>query len=299
MQVLRTPESRFAHLPGYDHAPSYVDLGEVRMAYVDAGPRDAPVALLLHGEPTWGFLHRHMVGPLLEAGMRVVVPDLIGFGRSDKPARVADYTYARHVGWVTRFLDALGLDGGPDTTLFCQDWGSLIGLRIAGTEPHRFARICVGNGYLPAGQQAANLPFRAWRAFARWSPVLPVSRIVQVGTVTTLSRDVLAAYDAPYPTRRHLAGARAFPMLVPTSASDPAMPEQKRAWEGLGSYDRPFLTLFGRHDPILGGADKPLRAHVPGAEGQPHDRLRGSHFVQEDCGEEIATRMGEWVRATS
>ena len=307
VETLRTPEDRFAGLADYPWTPQYADLavpdetgdetgGTVRMAYVDEGPREAPVVLLLHGEPTWGYLYRHMVGPLLDAGLRVVVPDLIGFGRSDKPTTVGDYTYARHVDWVVELLDQLEL---REITLFCQDWGSLIGLRIAGLDPDRFARIVVGNGFLPAGQVSANAAFKAWRAFARWSPVLPVGRIVDVGTARRLSKAERAAYDAPFPTRRHLAGARAFPLLVPTSTDDPAMPANQRAWAGLGGYGRPFLTLFGRKDPILGKGDAPLQAHVPGAAGQDHARLDGSHFVQEDCGPELARRIVALVRATT
>ncbi len=296
MEIVRTPEDRFAEIADFPWAPAYVDLDGVRMAYVDEGPRDAPVVLLLHGEPTWGYLYRHMIEPLTEAGLRVVVPDLIGFGRSDKPTAIGDYSYQRHVDWVTAFIDALGL---ADLTLFCQDWGSLIGLRIVGLEPERFARVVVGNGFLPAGQQSANLAFRAWRAFARFTPLFPTGRIVDTGTARSLSKAERAAYDAPFPTRRHLAGARAFPMLVPTSDDDPAMPANQRAWEGLGRFDKPFLTLYGRRDPILGGADKPLQKQVPGAAGQDHARLDGSHFVQEDCGPELARRIIDLVRSGS
>ncbi len=298
MDVVRTPESRFRDLPDFGWEPRYVEVGEprVRMAYLDEGPREAPVVLLLHGEPTWGYLYRHMIQPLVDAGLRVVVPDLIGFGRSDKPTDVADYTYQRHVDWTTAFLDELGLS---ELTLFCQDWGSLIGLRIAGTQPGRFARIVVGNGFLPAGQTAANTAFRVWRAFARWTPVFPAGRLVAVGSRRSLSRAERAAYDAPFHSRAAQAGARAFPALVPFAEDDPAMPEQRRAWAGLGRFEKPFLTVYGAGDPILGKADKPLQAHVPGAEGQPHERIPGGHFIQEDQGPELATRIIELVRTTS
>lgn len=305
IQHVRTPEDRFAAVEGYDWEPRYAEVGSpgddecpgpLRMAYVDEGPRDAPVVLLLHGEPTWGYLYRHMIDPLLEAGLRVVVPDLVGFGRSDKPTDPAAYTYARHVAWTRALCDELGLE---QVTLFCQDWGSLIGLRMVGEQPDRFARVVVANGFLPAGEQPANLAFRTWRAFARWTPVLPVSRIVDVGTKRSLSKAERAAYAAPFPSRRHLAGARVFPQLVPTRDDDPAMPAQRAAWESLGRFERPFLCLYGKLDPILGGADKPLIAHVPGAQGQPHARLVGSHFVQEDCGPELARRVVELVRTTS
>ncbi len=298
MDVVRTPEDRFRDLPDFPWEPHYVEVGDpkLRMAYLDEGPRDGPVVLLLHGEPTWSYLYRHMIGPLVDAGLRVVVPDLVGFGRSDKPTRVEDYTYQRHVDWTTELMDSLGL---ADVTLFCQDWGSLIGLRIAGTEPERFARIVVGNGFLPAGQVSANAAFRAWRAFARWTPVFPAGRLVAFASKRDLSKAERAAYDAPFHTRRSQAGARAFPALVPTDPDDPAMPEQQRAWEGLGRFEKPFLTVYGRGDPILGKADKPLRAQVPGAEGQPHDRIPGGHFIQEDQGPELAKRIIALVRATS
>jgi haloalkane dehalogenase len=305
VDLVRTPEERFASISDYPWTPQYAEVGSpgddtcpgpLRMAYVDEGPRDAPVVLLLHGEPTWGYLYRHMIPVLLEAGLRVVVPDLVGFGRSDKPTDPAAYSYARHVAWTRALCDELDL---ADITLFCQDWGSLIGLRMVGEQPERFARVVVGNGFLPAGEQEPTTAFRVWRAFARWSPVLPISRIVAVGTHRTLYKAERAAYDAPFPTRRHLAGARAFPKLVPTDADDPAMPAQREAWAALGRYDRPFLCLFGKLDPILGRGDGPLIAHVPGAEGQPHDRLVGGHFVQEDVGPELARGIVDLVARTS
>ncbi len=292
MNIVSTPEDRFAGLTDYPYEPSYVDVGgadvHLRMAYVDEGPRDAPVVLLLHGEPTWGYLYRHMIGPLVDAGLRVVVPDLIGFGRSDKPTQVSDYSYQGHVDWMTTFIDALGID---DLTLFCQDWGSLIGLRIVGLEPERFARVVVGNGFLPAESIKPPVAFHVWRAFARWSPVFPIGRIVDVGTSRSLSKAERAAYDAPFPSAKHLAGARAFPALVPTRADDPAMPANLEAWAGLGRFEKPFLTVYGRKDPILGKADRPLQAQVPGASGMDHARVDGSHFVQEDQGPELARRI--------
>lgn len=296
MDTVSTPEDRFAALRDYPYKPSYVEVGgdgdTLRMAYVDEGPRDGPVVLLLHGEPTWGYLYRHMIGPLVDAGLRVVVPDLIGFGRSDKPTKISDYTYESHTRWTTAFIDALGIS---DLTLFCQDWGSLIGLRIVGLEPERFARVVVGNGFLPSGGIKPPVAFRLWRGFARWSPAFPIGRIVDVGTARSLCKAERAAYDAPFPSGKHLAGARAFPRLVPTSQDDPAMPTNKLAWEGLGRFDKPFLTVFGRKDPILGKADAPLQEHVPGAKGMAHSRVDGSHFVQEDQGPELARRIVELV----
>ncbi|MDT7783217.1 MAG: haloalkane dehalogenase, partial [Pseudonocardiales bacterium] len=247
---------------------------------------------LLHGEPTWSYLYRTMIPPLVDAGYRVLAPDLIGFGKSDKPTAGAEYTYQRHVDWVSGWMDDLGLQ---DVTMFGQDWGSLIGLRIAGEQPARFARIVISNGFLPTAQHGTPIAFRAWRAFARWTPVFPAGRLVQAGTVEPVDSQVRAAYDAPYPSSKYQAGARAFPRLVPTDPDNPAVPANRAAWDALGEFDRPFLAIFGKNDPILGKADRPLIAHVPGAQGQPHDRIRGGHFIQEDSGPELARRMIEWM----
>ncbi|ULE33988.1 haloalkane dehalogenase [Mycobacterium sp. IDR2000157661] len=296
MDVLRTPDDRFANLAGYPFAPHYVDVragdtDDIRMHYLDEGPSDGPAVVLLHGEPTWSYLYRTMIPPLAAGGRRVLAPDLIGFGRSDKPTRVSDYTYLRHVEWVTAWFEALDL---RDATIFVQDWGSLIGLRIAAEQSDRIARIVVANGFLPAGQASANIAFKAWRAFAKYTPVFPAGRIVGFGTATSVSAAVRAGYDAPFPDKRFQAGARAFPALVPTSQDDPAIPANRAAWDALGRWDKPFLCVFGAKDPILGKADRPLIDHVPGAKGQPHARINGSHFVQEDCGPELATRILEW-----
>jgi haloalkane dehalogenase len=298
MDLLRTPEERFRALPDFAYEPRYVevDAGEpetrVRMAYVDEGPRDGRVVLLLHGEPTWGFLYRKMIPVFVKAGFRAIAPDLIGFGRSDKPKATSDYSYARHVAWMKAFLDALDLTG---IVYFGQDWGSLVGLRVAMENDARFARIVIGNGFLPTADRPPPPAFRAWRAFARWSPLFPIGRIVASGCVTKPSRDVRRAYDAPFPDAAYKAGARIFPALVPTSPNDPAVPANRRAWDALGKWDRPFLALFGKNDPILGRADKPLIEHVPGAKGQPHERFWGGHFVQEDRGDYIAERIVQWI----
>ncbi len=297
MDVLRTPDERFVDLPDYPCEPHWAtdDAGdgtELRMHYVDEGPRDGAVMVLLHGEPTWSYLYRTMIPPLAAAGFRVLAPDLIGFGRSDKPSAVGDYTYQRHVDWMSSWIRGLGLD---QITLFGQDWGSLIGLRIAGEQPERFARIVIGNGFLPTAFHGTPAAFKIWRAFALHTPVFPAGRIVEVGTVTKLGPKVRAAYDAPFPSRKYQAGARAFPALVPTDADDVAVPANRAAWESLGRFDKPFLAIFGKNDPILGKADRPLIEHVPGAQGQPHDRIRGGHFIQEDSGPELARRMIDWM----
>jgi haloalkane dehalogenase len=242
----------------------------------------------MHGEPSWSYLYRKMIPPLAAAGCRVIAPDLIGFGKSDKPSKMRDYSYQRHVDWITSFIEKLDLRG---ITLFCQDWGSLIGLRIAAEQDARFDRIFVANGFLPAGQGRASRGFRIWRAFAIWSPVFPIGRIVNSGCVVKLKPAEIAAYDAPYPDRRYKAGARAFPRLVPTDPDNPAIPANRAAWEKLGKWQKPFLCVFGKNDAILGRADRNLIAHVPGAKGQPHDRIWGGHFVQEDRGDELAKRL--------
>lgn len=298
MDVLRTPDSRFENLEGYPFVANYIDVAAsdsppVRMHFLDEGPADGPPIVLLHGEPTWSYLYRTMIPPLAEAGNRVLAPDLIGFGRSDKPSRIEDYTYLRHVEWVTSWFERLRL---KEVTLFVQDWGSLIGLRIAAEQSERIARVVVANGFLPAAQQRPSPGFLAWRAFARYSPVLPAGRIVAAGTVRRVPPKVRAGYDAPFPNKTFQAGARAFPQLVPTSADDPAVPANRAAWETLGRLEKPFLAIFGARDPILGRADRPLIRHVPGATGQPHARIRASHFIQEDSGPELAERVLSWMK---
>ena len=293
MDVIRTPDERFAALPDYPFAPHYTELADgIRLHHVDEGPADAEVVLMLHGEPSWSYLYRQMVPVFADAGLRAVAPDLVGFGKSDKPTRIADYTYQRHVDWLRQWIEALDL---RRITLVCQDWGSLLGLRLAAENDDRFDRIVVANGFLPTADRGTPLAFRIWRTFATRSPVLPVGRIVATGTKRKLSPAERAAYDAPFPSAKYKAGARAFPALVPTSPDDPAVPANRAAWQRLGSWEKPFLTLFGKDDPILGRADRPLQEHVPGAQGQPHDRLSGGHFVQEDAGAEIARRTVAWI----
>ncbi len=303
MDVVRTPDARFENLPGYPFAPRYLEVprgagepGTLRMHYLDEGEAAAPPVLLLHGEPTWSYLYRKMIPILVKAGFRVIAPDLVGFGRSDKPTRIVDYTYARHVGWVTAMVEALELRG---ILLVCQDWGSLIGLRIAGEHTERFARIVVANGFLPTARQPVPAAFRLWRAFATYSPVFPIGRIVASGCVCKLTPAERRAYDAPFPARAYTAGARAFPALVPTREDDPATAANRAAWDALGGFSGPFLTLFGKNDPILGGADAALQRHVAGADGQPHERFWGGHFVQEDRGDHLATTIARWAGASA
>ena len=283
---VRTPDSRFEGLPDYDFAPHYVDIDGMRMHYVDEGPRDGEVVLLLHGEPSWSYLYRHMIPPLRDAGLRVIAPDLIGFGKSDKPTRRSDYSYAGHVGWMTAFIEALDLSG---INLFCQDWGSLIGLRVAAENEHRFARIALGNGARPTGDQAIPKAFKIWRTFALYSPWFPIGRILQMGTVEELSAAEVAAYDAPFPSARYKAGARAFPKLVPTTPDDPARDANRAAWDVFRQWTKPFLTTFSNRDPIMRGGEKVWQDSVPGAEGQEHVIIRNAgHFLQDDKGPELA-----------
>jgi len=264
------------------------------MHYVDEGPGDAAVVLMLHGEPTWSYLYRKMIPPIVDAGFRAVAPDLIGFGKSDKPVARQDYTYARHVAWVWSCAEQLGL---RDITLVCQDWGSLIGLRVAAENPDRFARIVVGNGGLPTGDQQMPDAFLAWRKFSQETPDFPVGAIVKGGCVGELSPDVVAAYDAPFPDETFKAGARQFPTLVPASPDDPASGANRKAWEVLKRWDKPLLTAFSDKDPINRGGERILQQLVPGAKGRPHTTIRDAgHFLQEDKGEELAAAVIDFMR---
>jgi haloalkane dehalogenase len=286
MPTLRTPDSRFENLPDFDFAPNYVDVDGMRMHYVDEGPKDGVVILLLHGEPSWSYLYRFMIPPLRDAGFRVVAPDLLGFGKSDKPANKKNYSFAGHVSWMRAFIEELQL---TDITLFCQDWGSLIGLRVAAENEARFARIAMGNGGLPTGDQEMPKVFRIWQKFARFSPWFPIGKIIQRGTITTLSDAVVAAYDAPFPSAKFKAGARAFPALVPTKPDDPASDANRAAWEIFRHWEKPFLTTFSNRDPITRGGEKLWQDRVPGARNLEHVKIRNAgHFLQEDKGPELA-----------
>lgn len=295
MEILRTPDERFADLDGWPWVPQYAEVpaddtgATLRMHYIDEGPRDGQVVLLLHGEPSWGYLYRHMVTPLVEAGLRVVVPDLVGFGRSDKPAEQADYTFANHVEWTRALLfDALDL---TDITLFCQDWGGLIGLRLVGEHPDRFARVVAGNTILPTGDQTMPEAFFAWQNFSQTVPEFPVGFILNGATNRDLSPAEMAAYDAPYPDETFKAGARRFPMLVPASPDDPAAAANRAAWETLTKFEKPFLCTFSDNDPITRGGDAVFQKLVPGTAGQSHITVAGGHFLQEDSGPELAAAI--------
>lgn len=298
MEILRTPESCFADLPDFPWQPTYREITDsqghaLRIASIEAGPADGPCVLLMHGEPSWSFLYRFMIAKLVEGGCRVVAPDLVGFGRSDKPAATSDYTYARHVEWMSRWFEAAELS---DVTLFCQDWGGLIGLRLVAAYPERFARVVTANTFLPTGDRPAGPAFDAWKQFSQTVPVFPVGQIIQRATVRKLSDAEVAAYDAPYPEERFKAGARIFPALVPVTPDNPEAPANRAAWEVLSGFNKPWLTLFSDQDPITKGGDQLFQKLVPGTAEQPHHvMVGGGHFLQEDVGVELAERILAWL----
>ncbi len=301
MQILRTPDTRFADLKDYPFAPHYAEIGDtmggtLRLHYLDEGPRDAAPVLLMHGEPTWSYLYRQMIPVLTAAGHRVVAPDLVGFGKSDKPAARTDYTYARHVAWMTDWLTRVDLQG---ITLVCQDWGGLIGLRLVAAMPDRFARVVTANTALPTGDRPMSAAFAAWRAFSQEVPDFRAGRIVHGGTTKKIGPEDQAAYDAPFPDESFKAGARAFPMLVPDSPDDPEAPANRAAWEVLSRFDRPWLTAFGADDKIMAGVDRVFQTRIPGAAGQPHVTLPDAgHFLQEDVGPDLARIVADFIAAT-
>lgn len=298
MQALRTPDSQFQHLPGYDFTPHYVEVsdtegGTLRLHYLDEGDQQGPPILLMHGEPSWSYLYRHMVPVLVAAGYRVIAPDLIGFGRSDKPTEKSDYTYQRHVDWITSLLQQLKLS---DINLVCQDWGGLIGLRIAAENPDDFATVVAANTFLPTGDQGANDAFKQWQQYSQEVPVFPTGQIINKGTTTVLPEAVMDAYDAPYPDESYKAGARQFPLLVPITPDNPASEKNRAAWGVLQQWQKPFLTAFSDQDPITAGADKLFQKLIPGCEGQPHTTIKnGGHFLQEDQGVDLANVVVDFL----
>jgi haloalkane dehalogenase len=299
MNALRTPDDRFSALPDFPFAPRYVDVddgggGSLRVHYLDEGPPGAPAILLMHGEPSWCFLYRKMIPVIVDAGLRAIAPDLIGFGRSDKPAAQDDYTYARHVEWMRAALfDRLDLS---DLTLVGQDWGGLIGLRLVAENPERFARVVAANTGLPTGDQKMSDAFMAWQRYSQETPVFHVGGIVKGGCVGALTAEEVAAYDAPFPDDSYTAGARRFPMLVPTSPDDPASDANRKAFAALTRWTKPLLTAFSDKDPVTAGFDRVLQEAVPGAKGQPHTVIENAgHFLQEDKGEELARVVADFV----
>jgi haloalkane dehalogenase len=296
MKVLRTPEACFDDLPDFGYPPRYADVEGLRLAYVEAGPADGEPVLLLHGEPSWSFLYRKVMPVLADAGLRAIAADLVGFGRSDKPAGIGDHSYARHVEWIRAFaFDRLDLRG---LTLVGQDWGGLIGLRLAAEHPDRFARVVAANTGLPTGDQQMPEVWLRFRDVVRTAPTLSVSRLVQSGCRTPLPPEVLAAYEAPFPEPAYAAAVRAMPGLVPASPDDPASDANRAAWRQLAAWDKPFLVAFSDQDPITGGMAPVLKRVIPGAAGIEHPVLEGAgHFLQEDAGERLGSVVAGFIRA--
>ena len=296
MDYLRTPESRFNRLADYPFDPNYLDVGPngMRMHYLDEGPVGADPVLMLHGEPSWSYLYRHMIPIVAAAGHRVIAPDLIGFGKSDKPTKLEDYSYQTHMDWMLAFVLKLDL---KNITLVCQDWGSLIGLRLAAEQEPRFKAIVVGNGMLPTGDQKVPVAFQLWKNFALYSPWFPIARIINSGTFKALGPEERKAYDAPFPNAKYKAGARAFPRLVPVTPDDPAAEANRAAWTVLEQWRKPLLTTFSNGDPITRGGDKFMQERVPGAAGRPHQTLVGGHFLQEDSPVPFARAINDLLAA--
>ncbi len=295
--ILRTPEERFANLPDYPFAPNYLELGEARMHYLDEGNRDAKeTVLMLHGEPSWSFLYRKMIPIVAKAGHRVIAPDLIGFGKSDKFTEAEKYTYAMHVESITSFIKSLDLQ---NITLVCQDWGGLLGLRVAAENPDRFSRITAANTFLPTGDEKTPKAFKLWLAMSQATPFFPVGRFVKMGCQTKIEPEVVKAYNAPFPDKTYKIAARVFPTLVPITPDNPASEANREAWKVLEKWQKPFLTAFSDGDPITRGADKILQARIPGAKDQPHTIIKGGgHFLQEDKGEEWAVIIVKFIAET-
>ena len=296
MEILRTPDERFNNLPNFDFAPQYVEIAGLRIHYVDEGPRVAAPVLMLHGEPSWSYLYRKMIPIITTAGHRAVAPDLAGFGRSDKPARREDYTYQFHVDVMTGLIKSLDL---REITLVGQDWGGLIGLRIAAEHPDRFARIVVANTGLPTGDQPMTEGFLRWREYSQTVENFHVGGIIKGGCVNDPPPEVIAAYNAPFPDDSYKAGARQFPLLGPIGPDDPASEANRRAWEVLRRWEKPMLTAFSDGDPVTRGGERVFQKLVPGAQGQPHVTITtAGHFLQEDKGEELAQIIADFISRT-
>ncbi len=316
-KILRTPDSRFEDLSGYPFTPNYIEIEGLRVHYVDEGSKDAPPILLMHGEPSWSYLYRKMIPPLVDAGFRPIAPDLIGFGRSDKLQGTKDYSYQMHVNVMLELVRKLDLE---NITLFCQDWGGLIGLRVVGEEPDRFARIVAANTGLPSAkgikakigypifklqvrrigtvtpkQLQENPNFIRWVALSQTIPELPIGDLIQSSTLTNLSSEVVRAYDAPFPDASYKAGARIFPYLVPSQLA-----QNQKVWDNvLTKWEKPFLTTFSDSDPITRGGEKYFQKKIPGAQERNHITIKGAgHFLQEDKGEEIAQVIIDFINKT-
>jgi len=332
METVRTPDERFENLPDFPYAPRYVEIpdgegGRLRVHYVEEGNAQAELIVLMHGQPSWSFLYRKMIPILVAAGHRVIAPDLIGFGRSDKPTERSDYSYSRQVAWMTSFYEALDL---RDATLYCQDWGSLIGLRIVADQPERFARVVVANGALPDGSGGipkehaaagrelyASLPvvdveelgarfrdkegppgFLYWRKFCAETTPLPIGEIFRFIEPDAISEQELAAYEAPFPDERYKAAPHIFPSFVPIFGDDPEVEKNQQAWQALARFGKPFQTAFSDHDPVTAGGEKLFQERIAGAQGVEHVTIQDAgHFLQQDQGEQCAEALLRFVRA--
>jgi len=294
-EVLRTPEECFEEVPDFPYEPGYVEVDGLRMAWVEDGPPDGPVVLCLHGEPTWSFLYRSMLPVLADAGLRAIAPDLIGFGRSDKPTDPDAYSYAAHVGWVAAFVDALGLS---DLTLFLQDWGGLLGLRLAAERPDDVQRLVLANTALPEGSSPSE-GFDFWRGFSQEVDPFDSGSLVQQASHRQLSDAEVGAYNAPFPAPSYQVAARRFPLLVPVTPDDPAVPANRAAWSVLEQWTKPCLTLWAPNDPVLGNQRSVFLDRIPGTSGLAHQTFEdASHFVQEDAGPELAQATVDLIAAT-
>lgn len=290
---VRTPEEQFDNLPDYPFAPHYVEVEGLRMHYLDEPGSTGETVLMLHGEPSWSFLYRKMIPGINEAGHRCIAPDLVGFGKSDKPTERTAYTYRAHLDWLSAFIQQLDL---KRITLFCQDWGGLLGLKILTEMPERFARVVTANTFLPTGDTPANESFNQWKEFSQHSPKFNIGKVIDMATVAPLSDEILAAYNAPFPDESFKAGARQFPALVPVTPDDPAAQPNRDAWGVLQQLDKPFLTAFSDKDPIMSGLEGIFQNMIPGASGQAHTVIEGAgHFLQEEKGEELAEVVNGFI----
>lgn len=294
--VLRTPDECFANIADFPFEPHYVEVGDCRIHYLDEGPRDADPILLMHGEPSWCYLYRKMIPGLVAAGHRCIAPDLIGFGKSDKLASRESYSYQYHVDVMNGFVRALDIQ---NATLFGQDWGGLIGIRVLIDNTDRFDRMIVANTGLPTGDMGPSKAFEAWLDFSQNSPHFNVGKIVMGGCASKLSEEVVAAYNAPFPTEAYMESARIFPSFVPITPDNPASEINRKGWEVLKQWPGKVLTLFSDKDPVSAGGYKPFQKHLPGAKGQPHETIENAgHFLQEDKGELIAEKMVAWLKGS-
>jgi haloalkane dehalogenase len=303
MDFVRTPDHRFDNLPDWPYSPVYTEIRaahddptSLRIAHIDEGPRDAKeTVLLMHGEPSWSYLYRKMIPVFVAAGHRVIAPDLVGFGRSDKPTQMSDYTYERHVDWMCQWLTQH--DDFQNMTFFGQDWGGLVGLRVVTALPDRFSRIVVANTGLPTGDNPPNEAFLKWQHYSQTSPNWHIGKMVEAACATKpLDPAIVAAYDAPFPSDEYTAGSRIFPSLVPTGPTDPTAEANRAAWEVLKTWTKPLVTMFSDMDPVTAGGFKPFQKLVPGAQNQPHITIEGAgHFLQEDKGAQIAHLMNEFM----